>query len=296
MSDTSENNIDEISGVATTGHEWDGIKELNNPLPRWWVWTFYATILWSLAYVIAYPAWPLVRSATTGVLGYSSRGDVKAELAAAAAAQSQYVDAINAGTVGEIAADDKLREFAVAAGAAAFKVNCVQCHGSGAAGGKGFPNLNDDDWLWGGNIDQIYQTITHGARFAADDETRASQMPAFGEMLQPDQIAQVSAYVVSLSGTSAPADLVAAGAQLFADNCASCHGDKGKGNQELGAPDLTDAIWLYGSAEAAVAAQISLATAWRHAGLGRAARRHHRQGAHRVRAFAGWWGIGLPEG
>jgi cytochrome c oxidase cbb3-type subunit III len=256
MSDIRDKQIDEVSGVATTGHEWDGIRELDNPMPRWWVWTFYATIVWALVYTIAYPAWPLVRSATGGLLGYSSRADVKEELAAASAAQAQYVDAIKSKTVGEIAADDQLREFAEAAGAAAFKVNCVQCHGSGAAGGKGFPNLNDDDWLWGGKIDQIYRTITHGARFATDDATRSSEMPAFGEILQPDEIAQVSAYVVSLSGTPEHADLVASGAQVFADNCAACHGDNGKGNQELGAPNLTDAIWLYGSDEAAVAAQV----------------------------------------
>jgi cytochrome c oxidase cbb3-type subunit III len=181
---------------------------------------------------------------------------VKAELAAASAAQAQFVDAIKAISVGEIAADDKLREFAVAAGSAAFKVNCVQCHGSGATGAKGFPNLNDDDWLWGGKIDQIYQTITHGARFAADGATRASEMPAFAEILQPNQVTQVSAYLVSLSGTPDHADLVPAGRQVFADNCAACHGDSGKGNQELGAPNLTDAIWLYGSGEAAVAAQV----------------------------------------
>jgi cytochrome c oxidase cbb3-type subunit 3 len=243
MSDISKNDIDELSGVATTGHEWDGIRELNNPLPRWWVWTFYITIVWALAYTIAYPAWPLLRSATGGLLGYSSRVDVKNELAAAAAAQARFVDAIKAKSVGEIAGDDKLREFAVAAGAAAFKVNCVQCHGSGAAGGKGFPNLNDDDWLWGGTIDQIYQTITHGARFAADEVTHASEMPAFGEILQPDQVGQVAAYVVSLSGTPEHADLAATGQKIFADNCAACHGDGGKGNQELGAPNLTDAIW-----------------------------------------------------
>ena len=256
MSDVTDKPIDEISGVATTGHEWDGIRELDNPMPRWWVWTFYATIVWSLAYTIAYPAWPLISSATNGLLGYSSRGDVKAELAAASAAQARFVDAINARTVGEIAADDSLREFAVAAGAAVFKVNCVQCHGSGAAGGNGFPNLNDDDWLWGGNIDQIYQTIAHGARFAADGETRVSEMPAFAEMLEADQVGQVSAYVASLSGATEHPDLLEAGKQLFADNCASCHGEAAKGNQELGAPDLTDAISLYGSGEAAVAAQV----------------------------------------
>jgi cytochrome c oxidase cbb3-type subunit 3 len=262
----SEKQIDEVSGVATTGHEWDGIRELNNPLPRWWVWTFYATIVWALAYTIAYPAWPLLHAATSGVLGYSSRVEVKKDLAAAEAAQAQYVDAIKAKSVAEIDADDALREFATAAGAAAFKVNCTQCHGSGASGGNGFPNLNDDDWLWGGKIDQIYQTVTHGIRFAADEDTRVSEMPSFLDVLSPEQIAQVSAYVISLSGAAgseAPANeaaaneaLVASGAQVFADNCAACHGADARGNRELGAPNLTDAIWLYNKGEAAVAAQV----------------------------------------
>jgi cytochrome c oxidase cbb3-type subunit 3 len=252
----SEKQIDELSGVSTTGHEWDGIKELNNPLPRWWVWTFYGTIIWALAYTIAYPAWPLLRSATSGVLGYSSRVEIKNELAAANAAQAQYVDAIRAKSVDEIVADDKLRDFATAAGAAAFKVNCIQCHGSGAGGGKGYPNLNDDDWLWGGSVDQIYQTISHGIRFASDGETRVSEMPAFADILNGDQTAQVVAYVASLSGPVENQAQVAPGAQIFADNCVSCHGDDAKGNRELGAPDLTDAIWLYGGGEAAVAAQV----------------------------------------
>ncbi|TJV06061.1 MAG: cytochrome-c oxidase, cbb3-type subunit III, partial [Mesorhizobium sp.] len=154
----SDEHIDEISGVSTTGHEWDGIRELNNPLPRWWVITFYITIVWAIGYTIAYPAWPLLHSATTGVLGYSSRNDVKNELAAAEAAKGKYVAAVESKSVSEITADDALREFAVAAGGAAFKVNCTQCHGSGAQGSKGFPNLNDDDWLWGGKAEQIQQT------------------------------------------------------------------------------------------------------------------------------------------
>src|SRR4051794_18158370 len=138
----SDQHIDEISGISTTGHEWDGIRELNNPLPRWWVWTFYITVVWAIGYTIAYPAWPMLHSATKGVLGYSSRNEVKNELAAAETAKGQYVAAVESKSVSEIAGDDALREFAVAAGGAAFKVNCVQCHGSGAQGSKGFPNLN----------------------------------------------------------------------------------------------------------------------------------------------------------
>lgn len=252
----SDEHIDEISGVSTTGHEWDGIRELNNPLPRWWVVTFYVTIVWAIGYTIAYPAWPLLHSATKGVLGYSSRNEVKNELTAAEAAKGKYVAAVESKSVSEIAADDTLREFAVAAGGAAFKVNCVQCHGSGAQGSRGFPNLNDDDWLWGGKAEQIQQTITHGIRFASDPDTRLSEMPAFGDIVTPDQIAQVSAYVASLSGKVQDASLIAPGAKVFAENCVSCHGDNAKGNKELGAPDLTDAIWLYGSGETAIAAQV----------------------------------------
>ncbi|MER8461794.1 cytochrome-c oxidase, cbb3-type subunit III [Mesorhizobium sp. M1396] len=252
----SDEHIDEISGVSTTGHEWDGIRELNNPLPRWWVITFYITIVWAIGYTIAYPAWPLLHSATKGVLGYSSRNEVKNELSVAEAAKGKYVAAIESKSVSEIAADDTLREFAVAAGSAAFKVNCVQCHGSGAQGSKGFPNLNDDDWLWGGRADQIQQTVTHGIRFASDPDTRLSEMPAFGDIITADQIKQVSAYVASLSETVSDQTLVVPGAKVFAESCVACHGDNAKGNKELGGPDLTDAIWLYGSGEAAIAAQV----------------------------------------
>lgn len=254
----SDKQIDEFSGVSTTGHEWDGIKELDNPMPRWWLIVYYATIVWAAVYVIAYPAWPLVRTATTGLLGYSSRGDVKTELDAAKAAKADYIAAIGAKSVEEILADEKLRTFAAAAGAAAFKVNCVQCHGSGAQGSPGYPNLNDDDWLWGGSAEQIQQTIAHGGRYAEDPNTRVSEMPAFADILQPRQITQVASFVASLSNKAenASGGDIAAGKDVFAQNCASCHGDNGKGNRELGAPNLTDAIWLYGSTPAAIAAQV----------------------------------------
>ncbi|TPK42170.1 cytochrome-c oxidase, cbb3-type subunit III [Mesorhizobium sp. B2-5-4] len=252
----SDEHIDEVSGISTTGHEWDGIRELNNPLPRWWVICFYITIVWALGYTIFYPAWPMLTSATKGVLGYSSRNEVKNDLAAADAAKDKYVAAVQSKSVSEILANDTLREFAVAAGGAAFKVNCTQCHGSGAAGSKGFPNLNDDDWLWGGKPDQIQQTITHGIRFVPDADTRVSEMPAFAEVLTAEQIAQVSTFVASLSGSVENSALIAPGAKVFAESCAACHGDNAKGNREVGAPDLTDAIWLYGSGESAIAAQV----------------------------------------
>jgi cytochrome c oxidase cbb3-type subunit 3 len=254
----SDKHIDEISGVATTGHEWDGIRELDNPMPRWWLIVYYVTIVWAVLYMIAYPAWPLVRTATRGVLGYSSRSDARAELAAARAAKADYIAAISSKSVTEILADDKLRTFAAAAGAAAFKVNCVQCHGSGAQGSPGYPNLNDDDWLWGGKPADIQQTITHGIRYAEDPDTRVSEMPAFGDMLKPTEINQVAKFVASLSGKDGGASAadIAAGKEIFAQNCSSCHGDNAKGNHEMGAPNLTDAIWFYGSTPAAIAAQV----------------------------------------
>lgn len=254
----SEREIDEVTGVSTTGHEWDGIRELDTPMPRWWLIIYYVSIVWALAYTIAYPAWPLISTATTGLLGYSSRGEVRTELDAAQAARTDYIAAVAAKSVDEILADDGLRTFAASAGAAAFKVNCVQCHGSGAQGAPGYPNLNDDEWLWGGTAEQIRQTIAHGVRFAEDPDTRVSEMPAFGEILEPKEIAEVASFVVSLSGetASASADDIAAGKEVFAQNCSACHGDDGKGNRELGAPDLTDAIWFYGSSLADITAQV----------------------------------------
>ncbi|CAM5486492.1 Cbb3-type cytochrome c oxidase subunit OS=Afipia felis OX=1035 GN=fixP_2 PE=3 SV=1 [Afipia felis] len=254
----SDKHIDEFSGVSTTGHEWDGIRELDNPMPRWWLVIYYATIVWAVLYMIAYPAWPLVRTATRGLLGYSSRSEARVELAAARAAKADYIAAISSKSVPEILADDKLRTFAAAAGAAAFKVNCVQCHGSGAQGSPGYPNLNDDDWLWGGKPADIQQTITHGIRYAEDPDTRVSEMPAFGDILKPAEINQVAKFVASLSGKDhgASAADIAAGKEVFAQNCAACHGDNAKGNHEVGAPNLTDAIWFYGSTPAAIAAQI----------------------------------------
>jgi cytochrome c oxidase cbb3-type subunit 3 len=252
----AEKHIDELSGVETTGHEWDGIKELNNPMPRWWVYTFYLTIVWAIGYTIAFPAWPLLSDATRGVLGYSSREELAQEVSVAVAGQKVFLDKITAMPVADIAKDAALNEFAVNGGAAAFKVNCAPCHGSGAQGGPGFPNLNDNDWLWGGKIDDIYSTIQHGIR-SEDPDSRTSEMPAFAEMLQPEEIKQVAAYVVSLTGTPADAAMVDPGKQLFADNCASCHGENAQGNREFGAPNLADAIWLKGEGEDAIVRQVN---------------------------------------
>jgi cytochrome c oxidase cbb3-type subunit III len=252
MTDHSE--IDKHTGTATTGHEWDGIKELNTPLPRWWIITFYACIVWAVGYWIVYPAWPLVSGYTTGVLHYSSRADVAVELANLEKIRGDKMVTLGAASLADIEKDPGLLTLARARGKAVFGDNCAPCHGSGAAGAKGYPNLNDDDWLWGGSLDQIMQTIQFGVR-SGHPKTHDSAMLAFGKegMLKSDEIVTVANYVRSLSGlpTSRGYD-AAAGRKIFADNCVSCHGDAGKGNQEVGAPNLTDKIWLYGSDEATI--------------------------------------------
>lgn len=247
MSD-HEKHIDDYTGVETTGHDWDGIKELNNPLPRWWLWTFYLTILFSIGYTIAYPAWPLLNTNTKGLLGWSSRGDVAASIAQAKEAQGANIEKLLATDVSEIASDAELNQFAVAGGSAAFKVNCVQCHGSGAAGSPGYPNLNDDDWIWGGTPEDIYITLQHGIRYAQDDDTRVSDMPAYGadEILSREEISDVAHYVGKIASLEFDAAAADRGAVVFEENCAACHGDDGKGIREVGAPNLTDVIWLYG--------------------------------------------------
>ncbi len=262
---------DEHSGTDTTGHEWDGIKELNTPLPRWWLWTFYATVVWAIGYCIAYPAIPLVTEATKGVLGYSSRAEVEKDIALAKAGQEKYLKQISALPLADIVKNKELASFAIAGGRSAYQVNCVQCHGTGAAGSVGYPNLNDDDWLWGGKLESIYKTIQHGIRFEQDDDTRTSTMPAFGvdEVLTKEQISQVTEFVLSLSKVEHKAKEAEQGAAVFKENCVSCHGEKGEGNQELGAPRLNDAIWLYGGDRATVYKMIfnpknAVMPAWAH--------------------------------
>lgn len=230
----------------TTGHSWDGIEEFNNPLPRWWLWTLYACIVWAVIYTIAYPAWPMVNRATAGFLGWSTRGEVAKDIAAVNESNAAINAKLDAVVLTSIASDPELNTYAVSAGGAVFRTWCAQCHGSGAAGAIGYPNLLDDAWLWGGDIDAIYTTVAHGIRNEDDDDARYSEMPAFGEILEPSEIPEVVNFVMSLSGDAKDPALVSKGAVVFEDNCSSCHTEAGTGNREVGAPDLSDAIWLYG--------------------------------------------------
>ena len=246
MADTDDKDIDGVTGVDTTGHEWDGIKELNNPLPRWWLYCFYLTIVWGIGYTIAYPAWPLVSGATNGVLGFSTRVNVAEDI--------QRYEVANAGVSAELAAADlttvelgsAVHSFAISGGAAIFRAECSQCHGSGAAGAVGYPNLLDNDWLWGGSIEDIEMTVRHGIRNETDDDARYSEMPAFGEFWEKDEIVATANYVLSLSGKAHDEALASVGAELYLDNCAACHGDTGAGDIYQGAPALNDQIALYG--------------------------------------------------
>lgn len=252
--------IDDTTGVETTGHVWDGIRELNNPLPRWWLWLFYATIVWAVAYWILFPAIPLINQATPGVLGYSSRANLEDELGKLAEARAVLDDKIASMSFAQIEADPSLLDYAERSGASNFKIFCVQCHGSGAEGSQelGYPNLNDDSWLWGGSTDQIYQTISYGVR-NDDAQSHQSLMPAFGAMglLNRTQIEEVANYVRSLSGLDHDQEAAEKGKEIFAIQCAACHGPTGDGNPILGAPRLNDAIWLYGSSLAQIEAQIT---------------------------------------
>jgi len=244
---------DTPADAETTGHEWDGIEELNKPLPKWWLYTFYACIVWAIGYWILMPAWPLVSGYTRGVLGYSQREIVAEDLVKAQAAQSEFRARIAESDLATISADPELMNFAMAGGAAAFGDNCAPCHGRGAQGAFGYPNLRDDAWLWGGSLDAIHQTITHGVR-SGDPDAHNTQMPAFGKlgMLKPDQVGDVAEYVLSLSGNADDQTAAERGAAIFATNCAACHGPEGKGNTALGAPNLSDELWLYGGDKATI--------------------------------------------
>ena len=254
--------IDEPTGIETVGHEWDGIEELNNPLPRWWVISFSLPIIFSIGYIVVYPAIPMLSKATDGLWGWSSRGQLADETARAEAARKPVLDAIAATPVEQIASDPKLLAQAKAGGSAAFKQNCAQCHGSGGKSmpGNGYPNLTDTDGLWGGNVKDIELTLVNGIRSPDHAATRTSLMPSFGKdgILTGAQVNDVAAHVLSLSGKG-PAN--AAGAALFAANCVACHGADGKGLRQFGAPNLTDQVWLYGGEKAQVVASIHKARA-----------------------------------
>ena len=235
----AEKEKDKISGIETTGHEWDGIKELNLPAPRWWLWVFLLCFIWAVGYWIVYPAWPTLSGNTQGLTGQTQYDRLEKTQAEIAKRKEKYAVRFGKASLEEIIKDSQLNQFAVAGGAIAFKENCAACHGSGANGGHGYPSLIDDDWMWGGKLEDIYQTLKVGIRSNHQD-TRTHTMPAFAGVLTKVQIKQVATYVQNFDTSNAE------GATLFADNCAACHGAIGNGISGMGAPKLNDAIWLYG--------------------------------------------------
>jgi cytochrome c oxidase cbb3-type subunit 3 len=240
--------VDEHTGLETTGHEWDGIQELDRPLPRWWLIVFYATIVIAIVCWVLMPAWPGLKGATPGVLHLSDRVKVEKDLKTLRTQRGAEARMLDKASLEEIEKDPKLQAYALALGQSIFGDNCATCHGQGGGGAKGYPNLRDDIWLWGGSLEDIQHTITVGVRSGQPD-ARQSQMPAFGrdELLKPEQIDDLTEYVVALSRRPAKSAAVTRAAPLFRDNCAVCHGVNGTGNQSVGAPNLTDSDWLYGS-------------------------------------------------
>lgn len=253
-------NVDPVTGQQTTGHSWDGLTELNNPLPRWWLILLWATVIWAVIYMLMFPAFPLLERAWPGFLGYSSRANVEDDLIRVEASRAELKDQIASLSFDEIAADPVLYDYAQRSGASAFKIVCVQCHGAGAQGDQelGYPNLNDDAWLWGGTLDALHHTISHGIRNDVDPQARNSVMPAYGVMglLDRGTISDVAHYVRSMSDLEHDEEAAGRGASVYAAQCAACHGADGGGNSLIGAPRLNDAIWLYGSTHEQVVAQI----------------------------------------
>jgi len=249
---------DQVTGTPTTGHEWDGIRELNTPLPSWWLYVLYATIVWAVGYWIVYPSWPTLSTYAAGLLGYSSRAELSEQMQETEAVRKVWTDQLQGQSVDQIAQNPDLLNYSMAGGRAVFAVNCQPCHGAGGQGAPGYPVLADDEWIWGGDLANIEQTIRYGVR-SPHESTRVSEMPRFGAdaMLTGEQIADVADYVVALSGGQSDAAAAERGKTLFAEQCAACHGEQGKGMLELGAPNLTDQIWLYGGSREQIVAQIA---------------------------------------
>jgi cytochrome c oxidase cbb3-type subunit 3 len=249
---------DAVTGTETTGHEWDGLKELNTPLPKWWLYVMYATIVWAAVWVVLYPAFPV--QGWTGVTGWVAREAVTQDVAAANERMAPMMNRIREATPEQIAADGQLRGFAMAGGRIAFANNCAACHGAGGQGMPGgFPSLADDDWIWGGTHDAIRATIQHGIRAGESDDERLSVMPRFvaDGILTLAQASDTAEFVLSFTDRSTDAGAAERGKAIYAENCASCHGDNGEGNRDVGAPRLSDRVWLHGGDRAAIVRYIA---------------------------------------
>jgi len=248
---------DELTGQETTGHEWDGIQELNTPLPKWWLYVFYASIVFSVIYMVLYPSIPWLSGHTEGMLGWDRRSELQETMQEARAEQAQYFERIAAADLQTIREDNELLNFSMAGGQATFADNCAPCHGQGGAGRPGgYPTLADDAWIWGGSLEAIHHTIANGVR-NDHENSRQSMMPAYGQMLDSGQVRQVATYVKSLSAEVDNPDAVQAGQEIYSQQCVACHGPEAQGNPQMGAPNLSDQIWLYGARIDDLVSQIS---------------------------------------
>jgi cytochrome c oxidase cbb3-type subunit 3 len=254
----SERERDEHTGTETTGHEWDGIKELDTPLPRWWLWVFYGSIAFSVVYWLLMPAWPGLTGYTRGLLGQSDRAAVSAELAKLQSIRGAGLIKLKSASLEQIEGDPELQAYAMQVGGSVFGDNCATCHGAGGGGGKGYPNLRDDVWLWGGSLEEIQHTIAVGVRSGHPNARGETIMPAFGrdQMLTDAQINDLTEYVMALSRRKADSAAVARATHTFADHGAAGHRAAGTRDAARGVPNLTDAEWLYGSDRQSIHDQI----------------------------------------
>ena len=279
---------DALTGKTTTGHEWDGIKELNTPLPKWWLYVLYATIAWSAVWWLLYPSWPWLTGYFGGILGANQRMELVERMAATEAARAQYLERIGSASLDQIAQDPELANFALVGGGAAFADNCAPCHGLGGAGQGFYPNLADDAWIWGGTLDDIHTTILYGVR-SGHSRRRLNEMPAFGalDMLTRSEISDVAEHVLSLSGRTEDPEAAARGAAVFAEQCAACHGEQGQGMPELGGPALDRRDLAVRRHQGGDRRPDPQPPPRRHAGLGRAARAPDHQDPGRLRPLPG---------
>ena len=242
---------DDVTGRETTGHEWNGIKELDTPIPRGVLMFLIVTHIWAIAWWFFVPAWPLGQTYTKGLLGVDQQTTVEARLVEGQQQRSAWTTRLEAEPYEAILADEALMKTVRDTGRQLFGDNCAACHGRDGRGRANYPDLTDDDWLWGGGPELIEQTMRVGINTAHPD-TRIGQMPAFGrdQMLDREQVRNAAAYVYSLTNpdysTPENLDRIDAGHEVFVSTCAACHGDNGQGNVDVGAPNLTDARWIYG--------------------------------------------------
>lgn len=251
--------FDKITGAEILPHKWDGIQELNNPVPKWWNAVFWITIWVGIFYLLLYPSWPV--DDQKGWLSWTATSVLEEKLDAILNLSNEKSEILGKLSWEEILSDEKLVKFASENGSAIFKDNCATCHGNNGVGNTGgYPNLQDDDWIWGGTVEDIYHTIRHGVRNEdLDDESRSYYMTIFGDILNESEIDIVARYVLSMSNekfSNLSEEALKQGNNLYTQHCASCHGDNAKGNTGLGVPNLSDAIWLYGGKLEEVKSQI----------------------------------------